>query len=307
MTKLTTPTLRFGRTPFALGGSPFAMIGRKQVVFDAPNDEGTPDPKTTDPTSQESDEAKDAPVDTKPDTSSKDETDTKDSEKSDPVETKPAKEDESLLREVMAKKQQILELQARLANFDGIDPEEARKLAKDAAEAEKLEAERRGEFDRVKAMMAEEHGKELAKIKEEAEALRTELASKNTVIDGLTLGSSFSNSEFIKNELSLSSTKTRALYGNHFEVKDGVTVAYDKPVGAKDRTMLVDGSGNPLNFEDALKRIVDADPDKKSIMKARTNPGASGGTTSSDAKPKEPSKDGLHGAARIAAGLNALE
>jgi hypothetical protein len=60
-------------------------------------------------------------------------------------------------------------------------------------------------------------------------------------------------------------------------------VAYDKPAGATDRTVLVDGSGNPLSFDKAIERIVDADPDRDTLRKSKMRAGA--GSNNDGGKP----------------------
>jgi hypothetical protein len=197
----------------------------------------------------------------------------------------------ALLKEVMKKKEALKEkdialqaAQAELATFKGIDP------AKYAA--------------LVKAMMAEAHQSQLAAKNAELEDLRQASASAAKTIDGLTIGSDFASSSFIKDSLILSPAKARILYGAHFETKDGKTVGYNKPAGEANRTLLVNSSGDPLPFDEAMKKVVEADPEKNSILKAKVQPGAGGKTTPEAGKKEATTKegdDGLYGRTRLAA------
>lgn len=214
----------------------------------------------------------------------------------------------ALLKENMEKKKQIKELNDKLKSFDGIDPVKVRELLKaqdDAAKAAE-EAERKrladaGDFERLKAMMVEAHQKELADAKAAAEANRSALESALAQIQDLTVGQSFSQSEFVSKELVLTPAKARVVYGNHFDVEDGKVVAYDKPKGAAERTKLVDGQGQPLAFEAALKKLVESDPEKDALIKSKLAPGAGSKTDNAKTDPKQPEATGV---SRIAQALS---
>jgi hypothetical protein len=217
-----------------------------------------------------------------------------------------------LLKEVMDKKAKLKEAQdaaaaaaAKLKEFEGIDPVEVKKLLQDRKDAEKKELEAKGDFDRLKAMMAEEHKKELEKVTTTVTEKDSALAAALREIDELTIGSAFSTSKFVTDELVLTPSKTRQVYGSHFERENGQIVAYDKPKGAAERTKLVDGSGNPLGFEAALKKLVEIDPDHDRLVRSKTKDGA--GSKTEDTKTTQKTDNGLRGSARIAAALAAAK
>lgn len=212
-------------------------------------------------------------------------------------------EDENarLLRESMKRKDE-------LRRFKDVDPERYRELLskEEQAEQERIEAERKaaekaGDFERVKQMMAESHEREAKALKDRIAELEGVLKVKDTSIEELSLGNSFATSQFIGENLILSPTKARALYGSHFEIEDGKVVAYDKPAGARERTKLVDGRGEPLGFEAAIAAIVDADSDKNTILKSKFKPGAGSRSNSSGNKEPSSKNDGLVGLARMRA------
>lgn len=220
----------------------------------------------------------------------------------------------ALLREVMkrkekqklaeddaaAAKQKVAELEAQLNKFAGINLDEVTQLLKDKADRERADAEAKGEWERVKQMMADDHKKEADALKAQIASFDTTLATKDSVINDLLIGNSFASSTYITGELTLTPNKARQLYGSHFEIKDGSVVAYDKPAGKADRTPLVDASGKNLNFEAAMEKIIDADPEKATLLRVKLAPGAASKTASVET-PTDNSK--LYGASRILAAI----
>ncbi|OWZ90357.1 hypothetical protein B9J07_27600 [Sinorhizobium sp. LM21] len=197
-----------------------------------------------------------------------------------------ADEKVKLLREVMDKKNKLKEAtaattaaQEALKAFEGVDVAKYRELIKKEQDAELAAAEAKGDFEAVKAAMATAHGAEKKTLEERIADLEGKLGEKDKTIDALTIGNDFGQSTYIKDTLTLTPAKARQLYGDHFEVKDGKTVAYDKPKSAASRNPLIDASGNPLVFDEAFKRIIEADPDKETLLKAKVTPGSNSNST----------------------------
>lgn len=223
------------------------------------------------------------------------------------------KEKSKLLREVMEKKGKLKETEealltanTELAKFKGIDLDKVKALLEAEKTREEKDLEAKGEYDRLKQRIAEEREAERKAWDEERNTLQGTIKTLSGDIDNLTVGQNFATSKFISEDLVLTPTKARVLYGAHFEMKDGKTVAYDKPAGVSGRTPLVDAGGDPLSFDAALRKIVEADPDKDSLMKTKMTPGAgSRHTNSGTQSQQEIAKRGdqLFGASRIAAGL----
>lgn len=214
-----------------------------------------------------------------------------------------------LLKETMQRKERIRELEAQVQAFGDVTPDQIKALldadaARKAEEANRAKAdlEARGEFDRLKEMMVKEHQLTLSTKDQELNELREINATLVKNLEEMTVGADFGNSKFIADELLLTPSKARVIYGQHFDVKDGKVVGYDKPAGAKDRTVLVGGDGKPLSFDDALRKIVAADPDRDSLIRAKAKPGAG------SAKPEAgaPEKPVAAGVGRISAGLASL-
>jgi len=236
---------------------------------------------------------------------------------------KPSEAEAKLLKEVMEKKnalktasEELARVKEQLKSFDGIDPAKVKDLlkaqaeaeaAKKKAEEEKLKAE--GNWDALKKQMNDAHQVEMARLKQEADGqvqtLSTENVTLKQTIADLTVGNAFGNSKFIQEEMSLTPSKTRALYGSQFEFKDGKVVAFDKPAGAPgQRTMLIDGKGEPLPFEDAIKKIVESDADADRLIKSKLKPGA-GSTSLTKGEPGAGGRE-LSAREKIAKGLAAM-
>lgn len=199
-------------------------------------------------------------------------------------------------------------LEAKLKEFEGIDPAAVRELLKQKRQAEEEELERKGQWDALKANMAKEHQTEKASLESRIAELTAQLSERNTQIDELTIGSRFSSSEFITKETTIASpAKARALYGAHFDLVDGVLTGFDKPRGAKDRAPLVDASGNALPFDSAMRKIIEADPDKEALLRAKGKQGAGSASTDTSGKDVDINGKESNSVDMIAAGLASLK
>ncbi|MCG5512851.1 DUF6651 domain-containing protein [Ectothiorhodospira shaposhnikovii] len=214
---------------------------------------------------------------------------------------KPSDAEAKLLKEVMQKKERIRDLEEQVKKFDGINADEVRALLKERQEQEQRKLEEKGEWEALKKQMADAHQNELKAVREELSTLKSSLTEREQVIERLTVGHHFDASKFIADELTLTPAKARVVYGPHFDVVDGNVVAYDKPRGAKDRAPLVDANGDHLSFEQAIKKLVDADPDRDDLYRAKAKPGANSQTLPGKTPQAKPE---LRGATKIAAALN---
>lgn len=191
----------------------------------------------------------------------------------------------------------------KLRQFEGLEAEEIRKLLADKKAAEEKELAARGEWERLKERMANEHKAEVDRLAAMLESIKSELGQKDSLINKLTIGHSFDGSKFIRDEMVLTPAKARALYSEYFEVNDGVVVGYDRPRGDSKRTPLVDSLGRPVAFDDAIRKIVEADTDRDTLLKSKLKPGAAS-NTDPHAKPTAP-KTELRGMDKILAAMNA--
>lgn len=228
---------------------------------------------------------------------------------------RPSDEVAKLLKENMGKKTKIKELEDQLRRFDGIDPEQVRALldaeksrkdkeASDEKARVEKELEERKQWEALKMQMADEHGKQTKALNDQIAALQAQIAERDGKMDDLAVGNAFANSKFVNDELILTPAKARKLYSDHVEVVDGEVVVHDKPKGSTGRAPLVDASGTPLSFDAAIRRLVDADPDKDRIVRAKIKGGA--GSNSSGQRTDKVDVDNLRGTERISAALAAL-
>jgi len=186
-----------------------------------------------------------------------------------------------LLKESMKRKGSEQTLKEKLAQYGDVDPARVKALldAEATAEAARKETEeqellRRGEFDSVKKQMIEAHNVELEALRTALEESRKENASLKSGLIEKTVGTSFSESNFLREKVLMTPAKARVVYGTHFEIgEDGQVVGFDKPAGAKDRAILVDGAGKPLSFESAIERVLRADPEADALLRSEAKPG----------------------------------
>ena len=225
--------------------------------------------------------------------------------KSEKDKEKPSDEAAKLLKEVMKLKEKAKaeeEARKRLEEqYKGIDLEAAKDALKKAEEAENKELERKGEYERLLAKQKERADALIEAERTRAKELEEKLANAARAVDELSLGNAFANSKFIQEKLALTPNKTKALYANHFEIEDGKLIAYDKPKGAADRTPLINATGNPLSFDDAIAEIINSDPDKEYLLRADVKAGA--GSKQSNVKPGTEPKTYTDPVSKIAAGL----
>ena len=220
----------------------------------------------------------------------------------------PSTEEAKLLKEVMQKKERIqaltdreAELQAEVDKFKGIDVDQVRELLAEREKAEVTKLEKKGEWDRLRERMADEHKKEIGALKDQLGLANTSVSEKDATIIELTIGHSFDNSKFVTDDTLLTPRKARIIYGDHFDIENGKVVGYDKPKGDSKRTQLVNGSGASLGFEESLRSIIDGDPDVDSILRSKMKSGAASSSKPADKGPADVGKKS--GLDKISAGL----
>lgn len=227
-----------------------------------------------------------------------------------------------LLKESMGRKEKIGQLEARLAEYEGVDPKAFREMqerlqAFDQKEREQANAKlvEQGRFDEALAAMRAEHegvlsqvrtqsSAELQSVHQERDQLKAQLSAYQAQIEDLTVGAAFGNSAFIREELvqAMNPERSRRLYGDHFDIVEGKVVGYDKPRGQDGRVPLVDKDGQPVSFDEAFKRVLSSQSDYETLIRSSAKPGAGSGTR--DDKATDPTKKVGTGVSRIAAALN---
>lgn len=153
--------------------------------------------------------------------------------------------------------------------------QEAEKARKEKELAAQKELESRGEFEAVKKQIVDQHKQETKVLQDKISALESQVAHLQGSIVEKSIGENFANSKFIKNEVLLTPNKAKAIYGSYFEINDdGKVVGYDKPKGVANRSPLVNSNGEPLGFEDAINKIISADPEVDSLLRSKAKIGS---------------------------------
>lgn len=223
---------------------------------------------------------------------------------------KPTDEEARLIKENMKRKAENKALKDQLESLQqsvaGLDLDEVRQILAERKSAEEKQLEAKGDYERLKQRMAEEHQATVTGLNAKIDELTKALQEKEAVIGDLTVGAQFNSSQYINGELVLTPAKARALYGAHFEIEDGKVVGYDKPRGAAGRTALVDAYGVPVSFDAAMAKIIEADPEKDSLIRSKAKAGAGSSTKPTTKVPDANTSQGAPAVNRIAAGLKSL-
>lgn len=258
---------------------------------------------------------KPADGETKPadgETKSDDEGETKkedgDQPPADKGDAKPSDAEAKLLREQMKEKEKRKaaesELQALREAAGNMTKEELAALVASHREREEQAALARGDYDKLKAQIQAERETERAQFTTRETELANQNAKLQAQIEELTIGSAFTGSKMISEELTLPVSKARALYGSHFDLVDGKVVGFDKPRGAEGRVQLVGADGESVSFEVALGRLIDADPDRDTLRRSQQKSGAGSQPQPQSAKAKASAVEVGTGMSRIAHALS---
>lgn len=152
--------------------------------------------------------------------------------------------------------------------------DQLKELVSQHKDAERQALEKKGEYERIVKQMKEENEKVVSTLRTQLEDLQTKLQGAQAEIHELTVGRAFRDSEFVREKSMLTPAIAQREFGPHFDFVDGQLIAYDKPRGAKDRTMMVDAHGEPLSFEAAIEKLHQKHPDAKHIIRSQQKPGA---------------------------------
>jgi len=234
-----------------------------------------------------------------------------DADKGDDDKDKLTDKEAGLLKDVMRHKTAAKDAKAAadkaaadLKLFEGIDPVKVREMIAKEKDVETKRLEAAGEFTKVKEQMNTQHQEAISAKDEEIKTLKGQITSKTGQIEELTIGTGFGQSKFITDETVLSSVKARKIYGDHFDIVEGSVVGYDKPRGEEGRAPIVDAKGSNMPFNDAIKHMINADPDRDTLLRTKLKPGSGSGP--SDKKPDDKKSAG-DSISKIGAGLKGLE
>lgn len=148
--------------------------------------------------------------------------------------------------------------EAKLKDFDGLDPEKAREAIQKMKDVDTSKMINKGELDKVKDQLKTEYEKKLS----EKEAALNELDTK---FNNNVLKTAFASSKYISDNVAIPNEMIMATFGANFQIKDGVPVPIGKngdPIYSSDRM------GEVASFDEALAHFINEYPEKDSILKA---------------------------------------
>lgn len=154
--------------------------------------------------------------------------------------------------------------ESQLKDYEGIDA----KIAREAIDKlKKIDAKQlidAGKVDEVKEQIKSEYEKQL----QEKDGLTKQLQSR---LDDMQINSLFSQSDFVRNNIAVPQDMFEATFRNNFKIEDGKIVAYDK---SGNRLMSKKNVGEFASGDEALQLLVEAHPQKDTILKADVGSGS---------------------------------
>jgi hypothetical protein len=199
------------------------------------------------------------------------------------------------------------ELDVLKAALGDVDLEDVKTLLKGRVDAETKALEEQGEYKRILEQVKEQNATKEEGFTTEITTLNGTVKTLLAQIDEMTVGRSFSESKYIQDRSTLPASIARREFSQHFELKDGVLVAYDKPASAENRTPLVDAEGGFKPFEKAIEFLYDNHADSKSLIKSVMKPGSKSSTIETPGDKTDNSDVKRTGLAKIQTGLASLK
>lgn len=168
------------------------------------------------------------------------------------------------------------EAKAKLAEYEDLDPAEAREAMRTVQNLSAKKLVDAGEVEKVKAAVSEGWQKKLDEAKKEQDR-------RDAIIRRLTVGNAFRSSPVI-GKLVIPPDMAEAFFGGAFEV-DG-----DRVIGKLNGSPIMSRAnpGEPAAFDEALEVIIGAYPNRQAILKGTpTGTGAGGGIAPTGKRPAD--------------------
>ncbi len=170
-----------------------------------------------------------------------------------------------LTGENTAYKRRFEEAETKLKSFEGItDPAAAIKALNTVKNLDDKKLVDAGEVEKVKNQAIQSVRAEFEPIVKERDSLKTALFDEK-------IGGAFARSKFIGEKVAIPADFVQASFGKNFSIEDGKIVAKD---ANGNQLFSPTRHGEPANFDEALSILIDAHPQRDSILKGS---GASGG------------------------------
>lgn len=184
------------------------------------------------------------------------------------------------------------EVLSKLKDYDGIDPNEARKALETVANLDSTDQDRNIEIEKIKAQASEAWEKKLRDMENsnnrKLDDIQTKLQNKDNAIRELLIKGAFDSNEFIKEQTVVPSDMAYARFGSYFHVDDDdgkLKVIATHPVGgqkhqAGDPIYSQSRPGDLAEPEEAIEILINEYPNKENILRTNSGGSGSGGNTS---------------------------
>jgi len=157
--------------------------------------------------------------------------------------------------------------EAKLKNFDGLDPELARKAIDTVGKIDAKTLIDAGKVDEVKKQITDQFTAQLT----ERDKL---LALRDSEIVDMKISGIFKDSDFLRDGIAVPRDFVESAYRSNFKIENGKVVAYDK---AGNQIMSKERLGELATPDEALRLLVESRADKDLIMKADVGNGSGNG------------------------------
>ena len=156
----------------------------------------------------------------------------------------------------------------KLKEYEGIDAQKAREALETVSKLDATKLIDSGEVDKLKAQITQQFQTQLT----EKDSAYNDLKSKyeNMIVD-----STFTNSDFIRNNVAVPVDMFEAKFRNNFKVENGEVVAYGFDGS---RLMSKTRGGEYATCEEAMQVLAESHPQKDVILKANPGNGSGSGT-----------------------------
>lgn len=200
--------------------------------------------------------------------------------------------------------------EAKAKAFEGIDDADAARQALetianidakkliDAGKVEEIKSEAVKAYKDQLTAAQKAHAEEVQKLAKERDGIRDQYHSE-------TIGTRFASSKFISDKAVIPGPAMQKIFGEHFKVEDGKTVAYD---AAGNKLYSRAKPGELADFDEAIETLVGAYPYRDNILKGTgsgsgSEGGSKGGATGKTMTRAEYDADPAGGAAKMKDGF----
>jgi len=161
--------------------------------------------------------------------------------------------------------------EARVKEFDGIDPAKAREALKTVANLDAGDLVKSADVEKLRTEITQEVTATFTEQMTTANETNKSLTSTN---DSLKLDIAFSGSQFVKDRIAIPQDMFRKTFGDNFKTEDGNIVAYDS---SGNKIYSQKNMGQLAGFDEAVEIIVGNYPSKDQILKDAAHSGSGNG------------------------------